>query len=121
MVETLRRQFDKGAVSRGELALQEAALAQTVATLPPLRKALQQNRDLLSAVAGAYRGRPAANIPARRLDLPTELPLGCRRISSNSGPTFARPPRPCTPQARSVGVATGNMLPSFTISGNPEP
>src|SRR3984885_4516150 len=54
MVDTLRRQFDKGAVARGDLALQEASLAQTKATLPPLRKALQQNHDLLAALAGAY-------------------------------------------------------------------
>ena len=54
MLDILRRQLNAGYANRNDVALQEAALAQVVATLPPLRKALQQNRDLLSALAGIY-------------------------------------------------------------------
>jgi len=54
MVETLRQQLNAGAITRGEVAVQEAALAQAKATLPPLRKALAQQRDLLAALAGGF-------------------------------------------------------------------
>ena len=36
MLDILRRQFEKGYVSRLDVAAQEAQLAQVVATLPPL-------------------------------------------------------------------------------------
>src|SRR5579859_782693 len=49
MVDSLKRRFDKGGVTRGDLAVQEAALAQVKATLPPLRKALAQQRNLIAA------------------------------------------------------------------------
>ena len=43
MLDILRKQLNEGYASRNDVALQEAALAQVEATLPPLRKALQQN------------------------------------------------------------------------------
>src|SRR5262249_57978950 len=54
MLETIRHQFDTGFVNRNDVALQEAALAQARATLPPLRKALAQHRDLIAALAGTF-------------------------------------------------------------------
>ena len=54
MLETIRRQFETGFANRNDLALQEAALAQARATLPPLRKALAQARDLIAALAGTF-------------------------------------------------------------------
>jgi outer membrane protein TolC len=47
ILDIIRHQFETGFVSRNEVALQEAALAQVEATLPPLRKALAQQRDLM--------------------------------------------------------------------------
>src|SRR5580700_5990287 len=44
MLDTTRDKFQAGLVDKTVLALQQAALAQVEATLPPLRKALQQNR-----------------------------------------------------------------------------
>ena len=54
MLDTLRRQLNAGYANRSEVAAQEAALAQVRATLPPLRKALAEQRDLLAALAGGY-------------------------------------------------------------------
>ena len=61
MLDMMQRQFDAGYANRNDVALQEAALAQVKATLPPLRKALAQQHDLLAALAGAYpsQGRSA--------------------------------------------------------------
>jgi outer membrane protein TolC len=48
------RQLKEGYANRNDVALQEAALAQVKATLPPLRKALAQQRDLLTALVGTF-------------------------------------------------------------------
>jgi hypothetical protein len=53
MLDILKNQFANGYASRSDVAAQEAALAQVAATLPPLRKALAVQRDLLHGV-----GRP---------------------------------------------------------------
>src|SRR6516164_3497861 len=50
ILEIIRHQFETGFVSRNEVALQEAALAQVEATLPALRKALALQRDLNTAL-----------------------------------------------------------------------
>ncbi len=60
MVDTFRERLEKGFANRSDLATQEAALAQAKATLPPLRKALAQQRDLLAALAGHLSERRAA-------------------------------------------------------------
>ena len=54
MLDILQRQLKEGYANRNDVALQEAALAQVKATLPPLRKALQQQRDSLAALTGVY-------------------------------------------------------------------
>jgi NodT family efflux transporter outer membrane factor (OMF) lipoprotein len=54
MLDVLQRQLTSGYANRSDVATQEAALAQARATLPPLRKALAQQRDLLAALAGTY-------------------------------------------------------------------
>ena len=76
MLGILRRQLETGYANRNDVALQEAALAQVAATLPPLRKALQQNRDLLSALAGVYPSEePREIFKLEDLHLPVDLPV----------------------------------------------
>ncbi len=76
MLGILRRQLETGYANRNDVALQEAALAQVAATLPPLRKALQQNRDLLSALAGVYPSEePREIFKLEALHLPVDLPV----------------------------------------------
>jgi NodT family efflux transporter outer membrane factor (OMF) lipoprotein len=52
MLGILRHQFDVGFANRSDVAAQEAALAQARATLPPLRKALAQQRSRAPAPNG---------------------------------------------------------------------
>ncbi|PMW27158.1 histidine kinase, partial [Pseudomonas sp. MPR-E5] len=76
MLCILRKQFEKGYVSRLDVAAQEAQLAQVAATLPPLLKQLAQQRDLLAALAGSF---PNQDLPEKfelaSLQLPQELPV----------------------------------------------
>ena len=48
-LELLRQQYGLGQIAEADVVAQEAALAQTQTTLPPLEKQLAQQRDLLGA------------------------------------------------------------------------
>lgn len=119
MVDTLERQYKAGSVTLGDLALQQAALAQIRATLPPLRKALQQQQDLLAALAGTYPAlAPLQTFGLDDLHLPTDLPVSLPSQLIEQRPDVRAAQEQLHSASALVGVATANMLPSFTISGN---
>src|SRR5580704_1032640 len=119
MLDILRKQFDTGYASRNDVALQEAALAQVKATLPPLRKALQQNRDLISALAGVYSSQePRETFRLDRLRLPTDLPVSLPSELIEQRPDVRAAEEQLHSASALVGVAIANMLPNFTISAN---
>ena len=119
MVDTLKQQFDKGAVTRGDLAVQQAALAQEEATLPPLRKALQQNRDLLAALVGGFPSEgPRQTFKLADLHLPADLPVSLPSQLIEQRPDIRAAEEQLHAASAQIGIATANMLPSFTINGN---
>jgi NodT family efflux transporter outer membrane factor (OMF) lipoprotein len=119
MLGILHQQFDTGYASRNDVALQEAALAQVEATLPPLRKALQQNRDLIAALCGAYTSEPLrAGFKLDALQLPTDLPVSLPSQLVAQRPDIRAAQEQLHAAGAQVGVATANMLPSFSINGN---
>ncbi len=119
MLDILRRQLDTGYANRNDVALQEAALAQVKATLPPLRKALQQNRDLLSALAGAYPSEePRETFRLADLQLPTDLPISLPSQLIEQRPDVRMAEEQLHSASAQIGVATANILPTFTINGN---
>jgi NodT family efflux transporter outer membrane factor (OMF) lipoprotein len=119
MLDILREQFDTGLVSRNDLALQEAALAQVKATLPPLRKALQQNRDLISALAGVYSSQePRETFQLDKLHLPADLPISLPSELIEQRPDVRAAEEQLHSSSALIGVAVANMLPNFTISAN---
>jgi NodT family efflux transporter outer membrane factor (OMF) lipoprotein len=120
MLGVLRRQFESGYASRSDVAVQEAALAQVEATLPPLRKALEQNRDLLTALLGEYAGQHELpeTFHLADLQLPTDLPLSVPSQLIEQRPDVRAAEETLHSTSAQVGVATANMLPNFTISGN---
>ena len=66
MLDILRRQLETGYANRNDVALQEAALAQVTATLPPLRKALQQKpRSAVGSCGRLSRRGTSRNIQTR--------------------------------------------------------
>jgi NodT family efflux transporter outer membrane factor (OMF) lipoprotein len=119
MLDTLRRQFNAGYANRSEVAAQEAALAQAKATLPPLRRAMQQNRDLLAALAGTFPSEgPRETFQLANLHLPTELPLSVPSQLIEQRPDVRAAEEQLHAASAQVGVATANILPSFTISAD---
>jgi NodT family efflux transporter outer membrane factor (OMF) lipoprotein len=119
MLDILRKQFDTGYASRNDVALQEAALAQVKATLPPLRKALQQNRDLIAALSGAYTSQePRETFHLDGLRLPAVLPVSLPSEMIEQRPDVRASQEQLRSASALIGVATANMLPNFTITGN---
>jgi NodT family efflux transporter outer membrane factor (OMF) lipoprotein len=120
MLDILRKQLQTGYANRNDVALQEAQLAQVEATLPPLRKALQQNRDLLAALTGAYASQdPPERFKLLDLQLPIDLPVSLPSQMIEQRPDVRAAADTLHAASASVGIATANMLPTFTISANP--
>ena len=76
LVEALRYQLGKGYASGLDLAAQQTLLAQVAATLPPLVRQAQQQRDLLAALTGRYPSQaPQEAFALASLTLPADLPV----------------------------------------------
>jgi NodT family efflux transporter outer membrane factor (OMF) lipoprotein len=119
MRDTLRRQLDAGYANRSDLAAQEAALAQAEATLPPLRKALEQQQDMIAALAGAYAGQsPELVFRLTALHLPTDLPVSLPSELVEQRPDVRAAEEQLHSASAQIGVATANLLPSFTINAD---
>src|SRR5260370_417649 len=119
MLDVLRKQLDTGYASRSDVAAQEAQLAQVEATLPPLRKALEVQRDLLAALSGSYpSGGPAETVTLTDLALPLDLPLNLPLHPPKQRPDVRAAEELLHSASAQVGVATANMLPNFTIGAN---
>jgi NodT family efflux transporter outer membrane factor (OMF) lipoprotein len=117
MLELIRGQFNVGYANRNDVALQEAAVAQIRATLPPLNKALAQQRDLLSALAGRFPSQePAETFKLTDLRLPIDLPVSLPAQLIQQRPDVRAAEEQLHSTSALVGVAIANMLPNLTIS-----
>jgi NodT family efflux transporter outer membrane factor (OMF) lipoprotein len=119
MLDILRRQLDSGYANRTDVATQEAALAQARATLPPLRKALAQQRDLLAALAGMFPNQvPQQSFRLADLHLPTDLPVSLPSQLIEQRPDIRAAEEQLHAASAQIGVSIANLLPNFTINGN---
>jgi NodT family efflux transporter outer membrane factor (OMF) lipoprotein len=119
MLVTLRSQLNAGYANRNDVAVQEAALAQAKATLPPLQKALDQQRDLLAALAGGYPSEgPREVFRLADLHLPGDLPVSLPSQLVEQRPDVRAAEEQLHAASAQIGVAKANTLPSFTISAD---
>jgi len=119
LTETVQRQKDIGTASNVDLLAQQAAEAQTAATLPPLRKQLGQTRDALTALLGRLPpGEPAETFRLEDLTLPAELPVSLPSKLVEQRPDVRQAEANMHAASAQVGVALANMLPQFTITGD---
>jgi NodT family efflux transporter outer membrane factor (OMF) lipoprotein len=99
--------------------LQEANLATLAATLPPLRKALAIQRDLLAALTGRPPSEPPPEIfQLADLHLPVDLPLSLSSQLIEQRPDVRSAEEQLHSASAQVGVAIANMLPNITLSGS---
>jgi NodT family efflux transporter outer membrane factor (OMF) lipoprotein len=116
----VEEQFQLGGSSLADVLAQRAQLAQARATLTPLEKQLDQNRHLLAVLAGEPPGNAAAlpEFELTDLKLLRELPLTLPSLLVRQRPDILASEELLHSACALIGVATANMYPQMTISGN---
>jgi len=113
----LQRQSGLGAIPGGDVATQQAALAQVEATLPPLQKALAQQRNLLATLSGRLPSQALAErFNLDDLVLPHELPLSLPSKLVEQRPDVRAAEANVHAASALVGVAAANQLPQITLN-----
>ncbi len=108
-----------GAASRADVLQQQATLQATLATLPPLRTALAQQRNLLSTYVGSLPADYAgAEFHLDSLSLPIDLPVSLPSKFVEQRPDVREYSALLHQATAQIGIATANMLPQLTLSGN---
>ena len=119
LTDTVQRQRSIGTASTADVLQQQAAEAQTAATLPPLQKQLGQTRDALTALLGRLpAAEPAETFRLEELTLPKELPVSLPSKVIEQRPDVRQAQENLHSASAEVGVALAQMLPQFTISAN---
>jgi NodT family efflux transporter outer membrane factor (OMF) lipoprotein len=119
-VKLLARRLELGGAARPELLAQQAQLAQTRATLPPLEKQLAQSRHLLAVLVGKFPSE-AAQLPEFELSdlqLPLELPLSLPSELVRQRPDVLASEELLHEASAQVGVARANQFPKLTLTGS---
>src|SRR5262249_58681466 len=113
----VRRQFGRGAGGGLVGAPKEAALAQVKETLPPLQKQLEQNRHLLTALAGDFPSEDSfEQFELSAIRLPAELPVSFPSKLVEQRPDVRAAEEQLHSASAQIGAAIANRLPQFTIS-----
>ena len=113
----LQGQSGLGAIPGADVATQQAALAQAEALLPPLEKALAQQRNLLANLTGRLTSDPVAErFTLSDLKLPAELPLSLPSRMVEQRPDVRAAEANLHSAGALVGVAIANQLPQITLS-----
>jgi NodT family efflux transporter outer membrane factor (OMF) lipoprotein len=113
-------QFRLGGAARPDVLAQQTQLAQTRATLPPLEKELSQTRHQLAVLMGKLPSE-TADLPRFTLDelhLPVELPVSLPSSLARQRPDIRAAEALLHAANAQVGVATANLYPQLTLSGN---
>ena len=113
----LRNQLKLGYVSGLEVATQESALAFAQQAVIPLRKQLEQTRDLIRALAGNFPDQDVEEkFELAELHLPQELPLSLPSKIVEQRPDVRAAEEQLHFASAQAGVAIANTLPQFSIT-----
>ena len=119
VLQAYRKQQNLGQVALADVDAQEAALAATEATLPPLDKQLAQQRNLLATLAGRYPSEGvAAHFDLDALQLPTELPVTLPSSLVEHRPDVRAAEAQLQSASAAIGVAVAARLPNVTLGVN---
>lgn len=118
-LDITRQQRRLGEASTEDEAAAETALEQAEQLAPPLRKQIDQERDLLAALVG----RPPSAAPTDRFEvadfqLPAELPVSLPSDLVRQRPDVRAAEANVHVASAQVGVAAAARLPSFTLTGS---
>jgi NodT family efflux transporter outer membrane factor (OMF) lipoprotein len=114
-----KQRFALGGVSQVDVLQQQSLLDTQVATIPGLRKQLQQTRNQLAVYLGGrpeQYGKPTLDLAT--LTLPADLPVSLPSKLVEQRPDIRAFGALLHSATAAVGVATANMLPQITLTGS---
>lgn len=115
----LRRQNDQGQIALPDVVIQETAVAQARLLLPPLQKALAQQRNLLATLTGRFpseQGKQTFRLNGFRL--PRQLPLSLPADLVRQRPDVRTAEANLHAANAQIGAALAERLPQITLTGN---
>jgi NodT family efflux transporter outer membrane factor (OMF) lipoprotein len=116
-LEILRKQLALGSIAHTAVMAQQAALAAAEAQLPPLRKQLALQRDLLAVLAGRSPGEPPAQtFELTALVVPKDLPVSLPSALVRQRPDVLSAEAQVHYASAQVGVATADLLPQINLT-----
>jgi NodT family efflux transporter outer membrane factor (OMF) lipoprotein len=114
----IEKQFEYGAIPRTTVLSQRNQVAQVVATVAPLEKALAQSTHQLSVLAGRLPGEGGMpSFALESLALPEQLPVSLPSTLARQRPDIRASEELLRQASALVGVATAAQYPQFTLSG----
>jgi NodT family efflux transporter outer membrane factor (OMF) lipoprotein len=117
MLSILQTQQSLGGASGAQVLQQQAQLAQSQVTLPPLQAALAQAQDELTAYEGAFPGNAAPPVVTLdALTLPADVPLSIPSAIVAQRPDIRAASAQLQVASSNVGVADAQMLPQINLS-----
>lgn len=119
ILDLMRRQMAAGQIGGGDVASQEALLAQAETALPPLLKQLAQSRDQLAALSGGLPSEAQDDgIELSSLVLPSNLPVSLPSSLVRQRPDVLAAEANLHAASAQVGVAVAARLPAFSLTAN---
>jgi NodT family efflux transporter outer membrane factor (OMF) lipoprotein len=119
LLKLLQIQYEAGQIASGDVAAQEAALAQAQAALPPLEKQLAQQRDLLARLAGRFPSQTqTGEFEISSLQLPQDLPVSLPSKLVEQRPDVRSAEEQLHSASAEIGVSIANRLPNITLNAN---
>ncbi len=121
-LQRVQRQFELGAVPQSDVLSQQATLAQTQATLPPLQKQLAQGRNQLMAYLGRLPNQDRGeHVRLSSLRLPRKLPVSLPSSLVRQRPDIRQAEATLHQAAATVGVDVANLLPQVSLRASARP
>ena len=118
-LDLVRKQNEIGAKSMADVLVLGTQVATAQATLPPLRQALAQTQTQLAVYLGQFPS--TADLAAVNLDaltLPHDIPVTLPSMLTRQRPDIRAAEAQLHSATAEVGVATANLFPQITLSGN---
>jgi NodT family efflux transporter outer membrane factor (OMF) lipoprotein len=118
-LDLTERQNAIGAKSMSDVLVIRAQVATTETTLPPLRQALQQTQTQLAVYLGEFPSTAQlAALDLGALTLPHDVPVSVPSQLTRQRPDVRAAEAELHRATADVGVATANLFPQITLSGN---
>ena len=112
--------FEAGLVSRLDVEQARTNLESTRAQLPNLRSAIEEAKNRLAVLLGAFPGALEAQLGPRRPipEAPMEVAIGVPAETLRRRPDVRVAERQLAAQTARIGVATADLYPTFSLPGS---